>query len=120
MEVVGYTPEQAEVSVLKLQNLTWPLNTLPRQGHINTFDSGVPAYSVEMSTGYQLGCPPSSRSTSYYIAGNTKGLEAYWRALGIISQESRKGFKDSSLFGIIIRGMIWAHYKPLLLFYRSR
>lgn len=59
MEVVGYMPKQAEVSVLKLWNLTWPLNTLPRQGHINTFNSWDPAYSVEMSTGYQSAGMPS-------------------------------------------------------------
>lgn len=58
MEVVGNMPKQAEVSVLKFWNLTWPLNTTPRQGHINTFDSGDPPYSVEISTAYQsVGMP---------------------------------------------------------------
>lgn len=53
MEVTGNMLKQAEVSGLKLWNLPWPLNITPRQGHINTFDSGDPPYSVEMSTVYQ-------------------------------------------------------------------
>ena len=53
MEVVGYTPKEVGVSVLKLRNLIWPLNTLPHQGHINTIESGDLAYSVETSMGYQ-------------------------------------------------------------------
>lgn len=59
MEVVGYTPKQAEFSMLKLSNLTWPLNTTQHQGHINTFDSWDPAYFVEMSMVYQSAGMPS-------------------------------------------------------------
>lgn len=60
MEVLGNMPKQAEVSVLKLWNLTWPLNTIPHQGHINTFDSGDPPYSVEISMAYPWVGMPSS------------------------------------------------------------
>lgn len=59
MEVVGYTPKQAEFLMLKLSNLTWPLNTTPHQGHVNTFDSWDSAYSVEMSMVYQSAGMPS-------------------------------------------------------------
>lgn len=52
-EFVGYMSKQAEVPVLKLCNLARPLNTLPHEGHFNTFDSGDPMYFAEMSTGYQ-------------------------------------------------------------------
>lgn len=42
MEIVGNMPKQSEISLLRLWNLTWPLNTTPRQGCINTFGSGDP------------------------------------------------------------------------------
>lgn len=40
MEIVGNMPKQSEISLLRLWILTWPLNTTPRQGCINTFGSG--------------------------------------------------------------------------------
>lgn len=42
MEAVGNMPKQTEISVLKFWNLTWPLNTMPCRGHINTFGCGDP------------------------------------------------------------------------------